>query len=399
MHEYKSYLIGGGFIAGSLVLAVLLVALRSAPPQDPPADDTPLVGTTPIEQRSGALQVRGTGTVRPPREIDLTAEVGGRIVSVSDAFVSGGTFRTGDTLARIDPSDYQSRVRQAQAAVTQRQFEVLQAREEVGVAKEEYERMRQRAADAPEPDSTELGRLLFREPQLRAAEANLESARAQLETAQTNLERTALVAPFDGRIRTTQANLGAYVAPGTPIAGLFSTEQAEIVVPLESGRASLIDGLWRTSARQTDQPRPATVTLNYGGDTYTWDGYVDRVEGALDAQTRTVNVIVRVDAPYDTQPDTEANDSPPLAVGSYVSVDIEGRSLDRYYAVPRRAVRNDGTVWTVESDTLLVMRDVAVVQHVGDQAFVTGDLTDGRPVIIDDLPVVSDSMTVRRADN
>ena len=398
MHEYKSYLLGGGFIVGSLLLAVLLVALRSAPPEDPPSNEAPLVSTTPTELRSGALQVRGTGTVRPPREIDLTAEVGGRIVSVSDAFVSGGTFRTGDTLARIDPADYQSRVRQAQAAVTQRQFEVLQAREEVGVAKEEYERMRQRAADAPEPDSTELGRLLFREPQLRAAQANLESARAQLETAQTNLERTALVAPFDGRIRTTQANLGAYVAPGTPIARLFSTEQAEVVVPLESGRAALIDGLWQTSARQADPPRTATVTLNYGGDSYTWEGYVDRVEGALDAQTRTVNVVVRVEAPYDTQPDTEADNSPPLAVGSYVSVDIEARSLDRYYVVPRRAVRNDGTVWTVESDTMLVMRDVEVVQHVDEQAFVTGNLTEGRPVITDDLPVVSDSMAVRRAE-
>ncbi len=398
MHEYKSYLLGGGFIVGSLLLAVLLVALRSAPPEDPPSNEAPLVSTTPTELRSGALQVRGTGTVRPPREIDLTAEVGGRIVSVSDAFVSGGTFRTGDTLARIDPADYQSRGRQAQAAVTQRQFEVLQAREEVGVAKEEYERMRQRAADAPEPDSTELGRLLFREPQLRAAQANLESARAQLETAQTNLERTALVAPFDGRIRTTQANLGAYVAPGTPIARLFSTEQAEVVVPLESGRAALIDGLWQTSARQADPPRTATVTLNYGGDSYTWEGYVDRVEGALDAQTRTVNVVVRVEAPYDTQPDTEADNSPPLAVGSYVSVDIEARSLDRYYVVPRRAVRNDGTVWTVESDTMLVMRDVEVVQHVDEQAFVTGNLTEGRPVITDDLPVVSDSMAVRRAE-
>ncbi|MES3628692.1 MAG: efflux RND transporter periplasmic adaptor subunit [Longimonas sp.] len=399
MHKYKSYLIGGGLIVGSLILAVLLVALRSAPPQDEPSAEAPIVSTTPIELRSGALTVRGSGTVRPPREIDLTAEVGGRIVSVSDAFVSGGTFRAGDVLARIDPADYESQVRQARAAVTQRQFEVLQAREEVGVAKEEYERLRRRADEAPEPDSTELGRLLFREPQLRAAEANLESAEAQLETAETNLERTALVAPFDGRIRTTMTNQGAYVAPGTPVAQLFSTEQAEVVVPLESRRAALIDRLWRTSARETDRPRSAAVTLNYGDATYTWDGYVDRVEGALDAQTRTVNVAVRVDAPYDAHPDSDADDSPPLAVGSYVSVDIEGRSLDTYYAVPRRAVRNDGTVWTVEADTLLVMREVDVVQHVDDRAFVTGDLADGRPVITDDLPVVSDSMTVRLADN
>ena len=399
MHKHKSYLVGGGLIAGSLALAALLVMLRSTPPQEEPAAEAPIVSTVPIEARSGALRVRGTGTVRPPREIDLTAEVGGRIVSVSDDFVSGGSFSAGDVIARIDPSDYRNQVRQAQAAVTQSRFEVLQAREEVGIAKEEYERLRRRADEAPEPDSTELGRLLFREPQLRAAEANLESAQAQLETAETNLERTALRAPFDGRIRTTTANQGSYVAPGTPVAQLFSTEQAEVIVPLESRRAALIDGLWRTSARQADQSRAAEVTLTYGDAAYTWEGYVDRVEGALDAQTRTVNVVVRVDDPYDAPPETDATDSPPLAVGSYVAVDIEGRSLDSYYSVPRRAVRNDGTVWTVESDTLLVMRDVDVVQHVDDQAFVTGNLADGRPVITEDLPVVSDSMTVRRADN
>ena len=399
MSKYKSYFIGGGLIAGSLVLAVLLIALQSAPAQDPPESRAPIVSTVPVEARSGALQVRGSGTVRPPREIDLTAEVGGRIIEASDAFVSGGRFDAGDTLARIDPADYQSQVRQARAAVTQRRFEVLQAREEVGVAKEEYERLRQRAEEAPDPDSTELGRLLFREPQLRAAEANLESAQAQLETAQTNLERTALVAPFSGRVRSTMTNVGAFVGPGTPIAELYSTEQAEVVVPLESGSAALIDGLWRTSAQQTNQPRSATVRLNYGGTEYTWNGYVDRVEGALDAQTRTVNVAVRVDAPYSARPDSESDDDPPLAVGSYVTVDIEGRSLDAYYAVPRRAVRNDGTVWTVESDTLLVMRDVNVVQQVDDRALVTGELTGGGPVITGDLPVVSDSMTVRLAKN
>lgn len=398
MNKYKPYLIGGGLIVGSLVLAGLLIALRSAPPQDPPSNEAPIVSTTPAERRSGALRVRGSGTVRPPKEVDLTAEVGGRIVEVSDAFVSGGRFSAGDTLARIDPSDYRSQVRQAQAAVTQARFEVLQAREEVGVAKEEYERLRERADDAPAPDSTELGRLLFREPQLRAAEANLESAQAQFETAQTNLARTALVAPFDGRIRTTQANQGSYVGPGTPIARLYSTEQAEVIVPLESRRAALIEGLWQSSAQQTDAPRSATVTLSYGEDEYTWQGYVDRVEGALDEQTRTVNVAVRVDAPYSTRPDSESDDAPPLAVGSYVSVDIEGRTLDTYYAVPRRAVRNDGTVWTVESDTLLVMQDVDVVQNVDNQAFVTGPLAENQPIITDDLPVVSDSMSVQIAD-
>ena len=393
MRDYKPYLIGGGLIVGSLIIAGLLVLLQSEPPQDPPANRAPVVATVPAELRTGALKVRGSGTVRPPREIDLTAEVGGRIVSVSDAFVSGGRFAEGDTLARIDPADYRSRVRQARAAVTQRQFEILQAREEVGVAKSEYERLRERAQDAPEPDSTELGRLLFREPQLRAAEANLESAQAQLETAETNLQRTALVAPFNGRIRTTMTNVGAFVGPGTPVAQLFSTEQAEVVVPLASDQAALIDGLWQDTRRR-GTPRAAQVELTYGGTAYTWDGYVDRVEGALDPQTRTVDVVVRVDAPYQNADAAR----PPLVVGAYVTTRIDGRALDAYYAVPRRAVRTDGTVWTVENDTMLVMQPVDVLQHVGNQALVTGALAADQPIIVDDIAVVSDSMAIRQAN-
>lgn len=405
----KNYLIGAALVLGGVGLTVLLIALSPEPPKEAPPPQTPLVRTQAIEAQQGAVTVRGYGTVRPAVEIDLTAQVGGELVAVSDALVSGGVFEKGQTLARIDPTDYRNAVRRAEATVTQREFEVLQAREEVGIAREEYARLRQRTGDAPAPDSTALGRLVFREPQLRRAEANLESARAALDDARTNLARTTIEAPFRGRVRTERADLGAYVAPGTPVATLYGTDEVELVVPFPSRKAALIDGLWRTATERRRAGIPATVALDYGGERFAWTGYVDRVEGALDEATRTIDVVVRVPDPYaPAGPTVEAQgqeqppryvERPPLTLGAYAAVDIEGRTLDRYFTLPRRAVRNEAgrdVVWTVAHDTLLVMRPVRLVQTVDETAYVTADhLAPGTPVITSDLRVVTDSMRVR----
>jgi RND family efflux transporter MFP subunit len=414
----KSYLIGGGILAGGGLIAFLLIALAPEPPKSDPPPQSPLVSTVPAQAQRGSLQVEGNGTVRPAQQIDLTAEVAGQLVSVSDALVSGGTFSEGEVLARIDPSDYEAAVEQAQAAVTEAQFQVLQAREEVQVAQEEYQRLKQRTGQAPDPDSTVLGRLVFKEPQLRRAQSNLQSAKANLRTARKNLERTRIRAPFDGQVRTKQADKGAYVAPGTPIAQVYSTETVEIVVSLSSREAALIRGLWQTRAERRSSI-PATVTTEYGGQTFAWDGYVDRVEGAMDPSTRTIDVVVRVPRPYEQGGTLVASvgpvpqrgagpqkpddvERPPLQIGQYTTVAIEGQADAEYLTVPRRAVHTrtpdrPPVVWTVANDTLLVEREVQVIQTVEETAYLAPTIPSNTPIITTDLRVHTDSMRVRVA--
>lgn len=411
MKRFKPYLIGGGILAGAALVMVLLIALRPEPPKSDPPPQSPLVSTTTAEGQQGNLTVRGNGTVRPTVQIELTAEVGGQLVSVSDALVSGGSFEAGDLLARIDPTDYENAVDQAEAQVTQREFELLQTQEEAGIAREEYQRLRQRTGSAPEPDSTSLGRLVFKEPQLKRARANLQSAKATLSNAEAQLRRTYIRAPFNGMVRTKRADLGAYVAPGTPIATIYGTDAVEIVVSLTSREAALIGGLWATKARRGRTDIPATVSAEYGGRRYTWEGYVDRVEGALDEQTRTVDVVVRVPQPYDSGTsdagtvESQASEGgvqleqPPLAIGQYTTVDIQGRQLDDYIVVPRQSVRDGDVVWTVENDTMLVERPVEIIQVVEEDAYLAPDIAPGTPVITSDLRVHTDSMRIRLADS
>jgi len=407
----KWFLLGGGFLVGAVVIVWLLGVFAPQPETSEPPPQSPLVSTTPVEVRAGSLLVRGTGTVRPVREIQLTAQVGGRLVDVSDALVSGGRFEAGEALARIDPSDYRNAVQQAEAQVTQAKFQLLQAREQAGAARRDYERIRERTGEAPEPDSTELGRLVFNEPQVAQAEANLQSAEAALETAKVNLERTRLQVPFDGMVRQKQADLGAYLAPGTPVATVYGTETVEIVVSLPTRKAALIRNLWATTGQQSDPALPATVTTTYGGQELSWPGRVHRVEGAISERTRTVDVVVRVPDPYDRTMTVQSRmpeqgeppsgpERPPLAVGTYAEVDIEGRQDGSYHVVPRRAVHSrtpdqPPVVWTVEGDSMLVERPVTPIQTVEEQTYLAPTLDPDARVITTDLRVQTDSMAVR----
>jgi len=408
IRSYTWPLIGGGVLVGGGLIAILLGVFAPEPPKTAPPPEAPLVSTAPVEVRAGSLLVRGTGTVRPAREIQLTAQVGGRLVEMSDALVSGGRFDAGETLARIDPTDYRNAVKQAEARVTDAKVQLLQAREEAAAARRDYERVRERAGDAPPPDSSELGRLVFNEPQLEQAKSALESARSALDDAKTNLARTSLQVPFDGMVRTKQADLGGFVSPGTPVATVFGTETAEIVVSLPSRKAALIRNLWHPTNPGAASGPPAHVSRTYGGTDFTWEGYVHRVEGTIDERTRTVDVVVRVPSPYDgrvsvpprVQEQSERPERPPLAVGSYVTVDIEGQRGDTYHVVPRRAVRTrepdaPPVVWTAVGDSMLVEREVEPIQTVDTQTYLSPTLDADARVITTDLRAQSDSMKIR----
>jgi len=375
-------------VAGALAFT-LLVALRREPAEQEPPPQVPVVTTAPARTESGAILIRGSGTVRPSAEVTLAPQVGGRVSWVSPSFVSGGRVAAGDPLFRIDPADYENAVAAAEAEVAGREVEVLQAEEEVQIAREEYERLAAREGLDPAGASP----LVLREPQLQAARAARRSAEARADDARLALERTWVRAPFDGVVREESVDIGQFVGAGQSVGRMYATGTVEIVVPMSDDRAALITGLWSARPGDVETRIPATLRAEYGGRTYEWDAFVDRAEAALDDRTRTVNVVLRVPDPF--RPTPEAPDRPPLLLGTYAVADIEGARFDRYAVIPAAALRDGDVVWVLRSDSLLVMTPVRLIQEVEDEALVLGDLADGTPVIVSGLPFVTDGMTVR----
>jgi multidrug resistance efflux pump len=82
--------------------------------------------------------------VRPRAEIDLAAQVAGRVAFVSPSLVSGGRVRAGEVLVRIEDADYRNAVLQARAQVAQDSVGIFEAEEEARIAEAEYEQFRKR---------------------------------------------------------------------------------------------------------------------------------------------------------------------------------------------------------------------------------------------------------------
>ena len=126
----------------------------------------------------------------------------------------------------------------------------------------------------------------MREPQLEAARAALARDSAALADAELALRRTEVKAPFSGAVRFESVDVGQYVGPGQSVGRLYAADAVEVVVPLSDADAALIPRLWNLVAGDGSRSVGATVSAAYGDARYTWSGYVDRAEAALDEQTR-----------------------------------------------------------------------------------------------------------------
>lgn len=398
MSRRTGWAIGGVILIGSLAVAASMVLLRPEPASRPPPSVVPFALTAPVEAGEGAIPVHAAGTVQPRAEVDVTAEVSGKVVWVDPAFQSSGRVREGQPLFRIEDTDYRNRVQQARANVAMQRVEVLKVEEEATVARSQYERFRERQgseanSDAPSP-------LALWEPQLQAARSALERDGAVLREAALNLARTEIRAPFDGIVRSESVDVGQYVAAGQSVGRLYASGSVEVVVPLSDDAAALLPGLWDLRAGEADTRVAARVIAEYGDGNYAWDGYLDRGAVTLDEQTRTIDVIVRVPEPFSSGSPVDAgvdsDTAPPLLVGKFVDVEFQGLAPERYFKVPDAALRTGDEVWAIRDGKVTIV-PVQVLQRSDNVVYVTGALEANQPVVTGGVRLATEGMAVQTA--
>jgi RND family efflux transporter MFP subunit len=364
-------------VAGFLVLTASKPQLKRTKPPVP----VPMVRVSAVQTGPQAITIRGEGTVRPLREIELIPEVSGKVVSVSPSMLDGGEFQKGDTLLRIDPLDYELAAILARAQVIESESRLKVAEEEAASAKEEWQLLYQNNREIEKEPPT----LVAKEPQLAAAKARLAADRANLQKARLNLKRTVLKAPFDGRVSDESVEIGQYVAAGRSLASIFSTRAAEIVVPFDDESLYWFDVPGFTPGNGAGSQ--VKVIARIAGWDLNWPGKIMRAEGKLDERTRMVNVVVRVEKPYATKP--------PLVAGLFATVEIKGHTLENAAVIPRSALRENNIVWIVENGGQLTFRSVEVARLGTNQAILHSGLEDGDMVVTSGLKAVTDGMQVR----
>ena len=164
-------------------------------------------------------------------------------------------------------------------------------------------------------------------PQIAQAKAQLAAAQSRAEAAKLDLSRTRFTLPFDGKVTSSNAEVGQLLTAGSAFGQVFALDAVELVVPIPPDDLALID--------------PAigrTVTLRDGPTTY--QAQVERVSAEIDPRSRFAKVFAPIDAGTTLQP------------GSFVDVKIAGANLQNALQLPESATQANGSLWYVKDNRL-----------------------------------------------
>ena len=331
------------------------------------------------------LEVRTQGEVRPQIEIDLVPEVGGKIIFVSPNFIEGGIFRKGETLLRIEDADFKVAVIRAEAGMAQAEQVLAREQAEGEVARQDYAEL---GRGEPSP-------LALREPQQAQARASLQAAKAELEAAKLNLSRTEVRAPFSGRVRTKASDIGQFVTPGSRLARIFSSDIAEVRLPLSDPELAKLDlPLAFVAKKRADAPKVDLSAVVAGSERH-WEGRIMRTDATFDTTSRALFAIVEVLDPYGRG---ASEDGVPLAAGLFVDAKIAGKSFGDVITIPRDGLRPENEVYVVNDKGKAEIRDVTVLDASPNRAVLRSGVSSGELVVVSPMERSRIEMTLKVLD-
>jgi RND family efflux transporter MFP subunit len=351
----------------------------------PPERTVALVKTQLLFPDTHQVTVTAMGSVTPAREITLKARVSGEIQARHPEFVEGGFIRAGEKVLKIDAEDYALAIARKESAVVNAEYALKVEMGYQDVARQEWSLLY--------PESTandQEAELALRQPHLAKARSDLAAARADLEQAQLNLLRTDVVAPFNAIVRSTQVDVGSQVSTQDALAQLVGTDEYWIQVSLPVERLA-----WIRIPRTTAE-KGAAVTVSYRGNQR--QGAVVRLLGDLETEGRMARILVSVKDPLGLT--AKSRDSvPPLLIGEYVRVDVQGQRLTDVYRIPRSALRDNGTIWILADDDTLTIMPVETVWRDADHVLMKNGIVPGQRLIVSDLSAPVEGLPLRDSDH
>lgn len=360
-----------GILGVAVVVSVLLSTVRKEPPKKPVANLAMLVEVVELEPVDARFPVRSQGTVRPRTETVLSAEISGAIVDISPKFVAGGVFEAGETLMRIDLTNYKVAVIQGEALARQRQIEYEGAK-----------KLRSQGYRA--------------ESEFASAAAALATAEADLVRAQRNLERTFIRLPYAGMVRTKETDLGQFVNPGTRVGVTFATDYAEVRLPLTDRDLAFVDLPYAAEITATAETSGPDVVLSaeQRGRRVEWPARIVRSEGVVDESSRVTYAVAKIEDPYALD-----SEHVPLPMGTFVTASIEGLAMQGLLRVPRHALHGSDQLLFVDGENRLRIRSVSILRADAEFAYISGGADAGERVILTAMESPINGMPVRTADD
>lgn len=285
------------------------------------SDNSLLVETVKISPQEIPLEFQTTGTVRVRNTVEAVPQVSGRVVWVNSDFREGGTFKSNETLFRIEKEDFQLVADQAKAQIKQAETSLALEDAQGKAAMQEWEILN---PGVPTPD------LVARKLQLKQMQAELQSAKAVLRAAQLELNRTGYRLPYDGRVISSTIEVGQFIQAGQSYGQVYSRDALEVTVPISDDKLR-----WFNTKKAK-----AIFNTIYQGEEIEVKGKISRISNVLDNETRFANIIVT----------PNSSDWSSIIPGVFVDVKLEAQKMKGLWKIPNEAIQENKIVWVIDSE-------------------------------------------------
>ncbi len=316
-----------------------------------------------------------TGWIKANQIVDIASKVAGRVESLrvpsdgsdSVAVEEGVSVKKGQQLAIIDHDVYLAQLVAAQAGVRAKEVELADA-----------EREKKRVIALYEGGSaTEQSR----DKALTAAElaaASLSLTKANLELAQINLLESMIVSPIDGIVTAKHIDEGNLIRSGDKIVTIADMKTVRVIVAAtEKYGAQITVGM------------PAKIKVDAFAERI-FGASVHSIHPALDAQTHTIQVEIRLD-----------NEELLLKPGMFARVTLITRRKDNVVVIPRDIVLGGKIdkhyVYVVEGASagkIARKHFVEIGIEQADRYEITNGLKEGETLVINGMNYLADGMNV-----
>ncbi|MEZ8315919.1 efflux RND transporter periplasmic adaptor subunit [Vibrio splendidus] len=278
-------------------------------------------------QHQSTLTVLGVTAARWP--VQLKASSSAQLKWLDESVEPGNLVNKGDVLARLDTSAVDANLAQALSSLKQAELELKQAKHEQTVALKMLN---------PKTSSS----FARREPQLLAAKANLKQAKQAYMSAQKLLEESVITAPFDAVIMKRHISPREWIEAGQVTFELAASDSIDIELPISEMH-------WQQVQAALTEPS-ITVVSRSGNQ---WPAKVRYVSPQVDSVTRQRQVVLSVEAPYQSKPRLFPNQQ----VQAVVNLGLK----DNVVSVPLSAMTRDGYVWRLDSNDRLRKESVSLI--------------------------------------
>lgn len=358
------------------LMALTLVHCKGETASAPPP---PLVQVevADVIQKDVPIQMEWVGTTDGSNNALIRAQVSGYLIK--RPYTEGSFVKKGDLLFELDPSKFQTALDQALGDLAKAQAQFTKTKQDV---ERDTPLAKEGAVSQKELDDSIQAHA--------ATKGSVAAAKAAVEQAKLNLSWTKIMAPIDGVVGISKAQIGDLIDANTELTSMSTLDPIRVYFPVSEQEYLEAAPTVQQGYKERQEGKEysgAPLELVLGGEkVYPFKGQFYLVDRQVDAKTGTIRVAALFPNPNNL-----------LRPGQFARVRAVTKTREKAILVPQRAVtemQGSYQVAVVTPENKVDIRPVKVGQRSGSLWIIDKGLKLGDRVVVEGLQKVKAGMTV-----